>query len=151
MQVLKTVVALFSIAAVSFMGGCAKAPEQSVKNAKEALTLAINAEAGKYAGKELDEVQQLFDGAMAMIQKEEKRLFLTRDFSEADKNLDVVISRAKKAAEMALMEKERQRVAAEKAQQAAEKGKARKTVNNVPVKGKTTTAKKTVKTANIKK
>jgi hypothetical protein len=148
MQVFKAVAVLFSVAAVSFMGGCARAPEQSVKNAKEALACAINAGAEQYAGKELDEVQQLFDDAVEMIQKEEKRLFLTRDFSEAEKNLDVVISRAKKAAETALMEKERLRVEAEKAREAAA---SKAPPVKAPVKGKIAPVKKAVKKTSVKK
>lgn len=59
-------------------------PMEALRNAADAITVARDAEAAKYAPELLEETVALFDSAMTHLKTENNRFFLNRDFSRVE-------------------------------------------------------------------
>lgn len=59
-------------------------PMEELRNAAEAISVARDAEAAKYAPELLHETIALFDSAMVHLKTENSRFFLSRDFTRVD-------------------------------------------------------------------
>jgi hypothetical protein len=81
--------------------GCAKAPEQKLEWAQEALDNAKVAGAAEYAKDEFHRAEDFYYSAFNNIQDEKRRFQFLRNFRNADKMLDSSINFAQKATKTA--------------------------------------------------
>jgi hypothetical protein len=91
----KTLLTLVSIVAVvALVSGCAKPPQADIDSAKQALDMAAQAEAPKYAAAEFNTAKGSLDAAMAEVEKQNGKFILFRNYGEAKKQLATALTDA---------------------------------------------------------
>jgi hypothetical protein len=102
--ILRSLVAFFPIFVLQ-LSECAKAPEEKLASAREALDNAKADGAAIYAKSEFSCAQDLYYRAFNDIQDEKKRFVFLRNYGNAGKKLDSAILAAQKAVKTAELEK----------------------------------------------
>lgn len=108
------VIPIASLFLALLITGCAKAPDQKLTSAKDAIAQAKSNGAAEYAKQEIDSAQDALDNAINMIQAESKVLPLFRDYTRPVNLLSKAETMAGNASIIANMEKERIRAVLEK-------------------------------------
>lgn len=96
-----------------FLTSCAKAPQEEVDQANQALQAAREAEADKYAAEQFNAAQDSLDAATAEIESQNSKMAFTRNYDEAKRLLASATSNAQAAADASGSNKNQARVEAE--------------------------------------
>jgi tetrahydromethanopterin S-methyltransferase subunit G len=100
------ILSLGVILMLALVGGCAKAPQESVDAAKAALETAKQAEADRYMADEFKAAQDSLNAALAEIETQNSKFALTRNYNKAARMLEAATTLANSAAGNVVAKKE---------------------------------------------
>ena len=109
----RVLVALTVLLAVVGLSACAKAPQDAIDQVQAAIAAAEQAEAPTYAPEAWEAAQQDLNQAMAEVEAQNAKFFLTRSYKQASELLATAQQSAATAQDQALANKEQMRLEVE--------------------------------------
>lgn len=101
---------LIALSLMLLLAGCAKEPTELINAAKAALDSAKTMEADRYLPEEFNAVQDSLNAALAVVEEQNSKFALTRNYDDAKRILENVATMAKQTGEKAIVRKDEVRV-----------------------------------------
>jgi len=106
----KLTTGLIALSLMVLLAGCAKEPSEQINAAKAALDSAKALEADRYVPEEYTALQDSLNAALAMVEEQNSKFALTRNFDKAQKNLEDVITMSDQTRQNAVTRKDETRM-----------------------------------------
>lgn len=100
---------LIALSLMVLLAGCAKEPSEQINAAKAALDNAKAIEADRYVSEEYSALQDSLNAALAMVEEQNSKFALTRNYDKAQKALEDVVTMADQTRQNAVTRKDETR------------------------------------------